>query len=72
MMKCLLFFFLGIFTFVLLCFTSWWLMTALALWTLILYRLVQSTVNLKKQIEHIDNSPFIGRVEIDHTEASTV
>ena len=59
MLKYLLFFLLGILTFVVLCFTSWWLVAILVVWTLILFRLVQSTANLKKQAERIDNKSFI-------------
>lgn len=59
MLKCLLFFLLGILTFVILFFTSWWLIMILVLWTLILFRLVQSTVKLKELTDHTDKSPFI-------------
>jgi len=52
MLKYLLFFVLGILTFVILCFTSWWLLTILVIWTLILFRLVQSTVKLKEETDH--------------------
>jgi hypothetical protein len=52
MPKYLRFFLLGIVTFIILCFTSWWLIAILVLWTLILFRLVESTAKLKKQINH--------------------
>jgi hypothetical protein len=52
MLKYLLFFFLGILTFVILCFTSWWLLTALVIWTVILFRLVQSAAKLKEKTDH--------------------
>jgi len=58
MLKYLLFFLLGILTFVVLCFTSWWLVAILVVWMLILFRLVQSTVNLRKQTERLDNTPL--------------
>jgi hypothetical protein len=52
MLKYLLFFLPGTLTFIILCFTSWWLVALLVLWTMILFRLVESTAKLKEQICH--------------------